>query len=381
MKITLLGPSWPYRGGIAEFSNRLARQFIAEKHETGLVTFTLQYPGFLFPGKTQYSESEEPQDIRIRRMVNSVNPYNWVTVGRMLKKEKPDILLLRFWLPFMGPALGTIARIVRSNHQTKIICVFDNVIPHEKRPGDNLLTSYFTRSIDGAIVLARAVGEDLKQFRKNIPVKFNPHPIFDNYGEPVSRDVALNILKLPGENRYILFFGFIRGYKGLDLLLEAFAGAKVKNKSLKLIVAGEFYENPAPYHEMIRKYNLQEDIILIDRFIRDEEVPPLFGAADLIVQPYKSATQSGVTQIAFHFEKPMLVTDVGGLRETVPDKKCGYVVKPQPSEIASAIEDFFENDRAGDFTKCVIGEKEKFSWDKMSATILECYNDLITSAS
>lgn len=376
MKITLLGPAWPYRGGIAEFSNRLARQFSVENHEADLVTFTLQYPGFLFPGKTQYSESDAPPDLRIRRMVNSVNPWNWLSVGTILKKEKPDLLLLRFWLPFMGPALGTIARIVRSNHHTRVICVFDNVVPHEKRPGDRMLTSYFTKSIDGAIVLARAVGEDLKQFRKNIPVRYNPHPIFDNYGEPVSRDVALNTLKLPGENRYILFFGFIRNYKGLDLLLEAFANVKLRNKALKLIVAGEFYENPAPYHEMIRKYNLLDDVILYDRFIRDEEVPPLFGAADLIVQPYKSATQSGVTQVAFHFEKPMLVTDVGGLREIVPDKKCGYVVKPEPSEIAAAIDDFFINDRIGAFTQCVINEKEKFSWDRMTATVLDCYKDL-----
>lgn len=376
MKITLLGPAWPYRGGIAEFSNRLARQFSVENHEADLVTFTLQYPGFLFPGKTQYSESDAPPDLRIRRMVNSVNPWNWLSVGTILKKEKPDLLLLRFWLPFMGPALGTIARIVRSNHHSRVICVFDNVVPHEKRPGDRMLTSYFTKSIDGAIVLARAVGEDLKQFRKNIPVRYNPHPIFDNYGEPVSRDVALNTLKLPGENRYILFFGFIRNYKGLDLLLEAFANVKLRNKELKLIVAGEFYENPAPYHEMIRKYNLLDDVILYDRFIRDEEVPPLFGAADLIVQPYKSATQSGVTQVAFHFEKPMLVTDVGGLREIVPDKKCGYVVKPEPSEIAAAIDDFFINDRIGAFTQYVINEKEKFSWDRMTATVLDCYKDL-----
>lgn len=376
MKITLMGPAWPYRGGIAEFSNRLARQLAAENHEADLVTFTLQYPRILFPGKTQYSESVAPPGLKIRRMVNSVNPVNWLSVGHKIKKEKPDILLLRFWLPFMGPALGTIARIVRANHHTKVICIFDNVVPHEKRPGDKLLTGYFTNSIDGAIVLARAVGEDLKLFRKDIPVRYNPHPVFDNYGEPVSREAALGRLNLPVENSYLLFFGFIRGYKGLDLLLEAFAAVKQANRSLKLIVAGEFYENPAPYRELIKNNNLADDIILFDRFIRDEEVPALFGAADLVVQPYKSATQSGVTQIAYYFEKPMLVTDVGGLREIVPDRKCGYVVRPDPQEIAAAIDDFYRNERAGAYTQCVIDEKEKFSWERMTGTILECYNDL-----
>lgn len=376
MKITLLGPAWPYRGGIAEFSNRLARQFTVENHEADLVTFTVQYPGFLFPGKTQFSESAEPKGLKIRRMVNSVNPLNWLSVGWKIKNEKPDLLLLRFWLPFMGPALGTIARIVKSNHHTKVICVFDNVVPHEKRPGDRLLTWYFAKSIDGAIVLARAVGEDLKQFRKDIPVMFNPHPIFDNYGQPVSRQAALQSLNLPGDKRYLLFFGFIRGYKGLDLLIEAFAMVRLRNKSLKLIVAGEFYENPDTYLGLIRSKELADEVILFDRFIRDEDVPALFGVADLVVQPYKSATQSGVTQIAFHFEKPMLVTDVGGLREIVPDKKCGYVVKPDPAEIASAIDDFFDNDRITAYTQCVINEKEKFSWDRMTEAILDCYNEL-----
>lgn len=372
----MLGPAWPYRGGIAEFSNRLARQFTDENHEADLVTFTLQYPAFLFPGKTQYSESGAPSGLRIRRMVNSVNPLNWLSTGRKIKNEKPDLLLLRFWLPFMGPALGTIARIVRSNHHTRVICVFDNVVPHEKRPGDAVLTTYFTGSIDGAIVMAKSVGEDLKKFRKDIPVRFNPHPIFDNYGQPVSRETALRSLNLPGVNRYILFFGFIRSYKGLDLLLEAFAAVKLRNKFLKLIVAGEFYETPDPYLELIRNKNIHEDVILLDRFINDEEVPSLFGAADLVVQPYKSATQSGVTQIAFHFEKPMLVTDVGGLREIVPDRRCGYVVKPDPKEIAAAIDDFFENERMEVYTQCVIDEKKKFSWDKMTSTIMECYNEL-----
>ncbi|MGE5420148.1 MAG: glycosyltransferase [Chloroflexota bacterium] len=376
MKITLAGPAWPYRGGIAEFSNRLAREFIAEGHDADIVTFTLQYPGFLFPGKTQFNDSPAPEGIRIRRLINSVNPLNWIITGRKLKREKPDLLILRFWLPFMGPALGTIARIVRSNHHTKIICIFDNVIPHEKRPGDKQLTRYFTGSIDGAIVLARAVGEDLKKFRSDVPVKFNPHPLFDNYGEKQSGEKALQILNLSAGYRYLLFFGFIREYKGLDLLIEAFADPVLRNKNLKLLVAGEFYEDSSPYTDLIGKLKLEKEIILFNRFIRDDEVSAFFSAASLIVQPYRSATQSGVTQIAFHFEKPMLVTDVGGLKEIVPDRRCGYVVQPNPSSIAEAIKDYFDNDREEDFTACVREEKKKFSWDKMTKVILECYSEI-----
>lgn len=381
MKITLAGPAWPYRGGIAEFSNRLARQFIDEGHDADIVTFTVQYPGFLFPGKTQFIDSPAPKGIRIRRLISSVNPLNWVKTGRTLKNERPDLLILRFWLPFMGPALGTIARTARSNHHTRVICIFDNVIPHEKRPGDRQLTRYFTGSIDGAVVLAKAVGEDLRKFRSDVPVKFNPHPLFDNYGEKRSREEALMTLNLSPGNRYLLFFGFIRAYKGLDLLIEAFADPSLRSRNLKLLVAGEFYEDQAPYTDLIRKHNLEDEIILFDRFIRDDEVAAFFSAASLIVQPYRSATQSGVTQIAFHFEKPMLVTDVGGLKEIVPDRKCGYVVQPQPLSIIQAINDYFENNREDEFTACVREEKKKFSWDKMTATILDCYSEIMVTQS
>ena len=376
MKITIAGPAWPYRGGIAEFSNRLALQLLKEGHDTDVVTFTLQYPRFLFPGKSQFNDSPAPAGLKIRRAINSVNPLNWLATGLMINKERPDILILRFWLPFMGPSLGTIGRLVRSNHHTRVICIFDNVIPHEKRAGDKQLTKYFTGAIDGAIVLAKSVGEDLKKIRSGIPVMFNPHPLYDNYGMKYPREHALEALKLSPEKSYLLFFGFIRAYKGLDLLIEAFADPVLRNRNLVLLVAGEFYEDPDPYKELIRKYNLDSEVILIDRFIRDDEVSFFFSASDLIVQPYRSATQSGVTQIAFHFEKPMLVTDVGGLKEIVPDGRCGYVVKPEAGAIAGAISDYFENSRKKDFTECVKEQKEKFSWDKMTKTILECYTEI-----
>lgn len=373
MRIISLNPAYPYRGGPATFNDRLAQQFSAEGHDIEIVTFRLQYPGLLFPGKTQYTDSPAPQGVKITRKLNSINPFNWIATGLKIKNEKPDILLIRYWLPFMGPCLGTVARIARSNRHTKVICIFDNVVPHEKRPGDKFLTKYFTGSIDGAIVMSQTVFDDLKTFRKNIPVKFSPHPLFDNYGTLVSREEALSALNLDADNSYLLFFGFIRAYKGLDLLIEAFSDKRLRNRKLKLIIAGEFYENDTPYRDLIKKYDLENDIIFFDHFIKDNEVSLFFSVADLVVQPYKTATQSGVTQIAFHFEKPMLVTDVGGLREIVTDGKCGYVVKPESIYIAEAIIDYFDNNRKGQFTEGVKLEKEKFSWNKMTDSIVEVF--------
>jgi glycosyltransferase involved in cell wall biosynthesis len=376
MKIISIGPAYPYRGGLASFNDRLAQQFSTEGHDVEIFTFSLQYPKLLFPGKTQYTDAPKPDDIKITRNLNSVNPFNWIATGFKIKRVKPDILLIRFWLPFMGPCFGTIARISKSNRHTKVICIFDKVIPHEKRPGDIILTKYFTNSIDGAVVMSQTVLNDLTAFRENIPVKLSPHPLFDNYGSPVGREEACTVLNLDKDPSYLLFFGFIRAYKGLDLLIEAFSDIRLRNRNIKLIIAGEFYEDDTLYKNLIKKYSLENDVIFFDHFIKDKDVPLFFSVADLIVQPYKSATQSGVTQIAFYFEKPMLVTDVGGLREIVPDGKCGYVVKPEPELISEAIIDFFDSNRKEKFTEGVKLEKEKFSWDKMTKTIIEVYDDI-----
>jgi len=376
MKIISLGPAFPYRGGIASFTDRLALQFASEGHDIQIVTFSLQYPKLLFPGKTQYTDGKGYEGIKIRRLLNTINPFSWINTGRAIRKENPDILLVRYWLPFMGPSLGTVARIARRNRKTVVICIFDNVIPHEKRPGDNLFTSFFTKSIDGAIVMSQSVADDLKKFRSNIPLRFSPHPIFDNYGEIKSREEALSLLKLDPDFSYILFFGFIRAYKGLDLLIDAFADKRLRNRKLRLLVAGEFYEDKSAYTNQIKKHKLSDEVILFDHFIKDSEVSLFFGGADLVVQPYKSATQSGVTQIAFHYDKPMVVTDVGGLRETVPDGKCGYVVAPLPLAIADSIDDFFSNKRNELFAGFVKEEKKKYSWDRMTSSIIQVYRNV-----
>jgi D-inositol-3-phosphate glycosyltransferase len=373
MKIISLGPGYPYRGGPATFNDRLARQFIDEGHSNDIFTFRIQYPSILFPGKTQYNDSPAPEGIKIIRVLNSVNPVNWIITGFKIKKEKPDILLLRFWLPFLGPSIGTAARIARKNGITKVICIFDNVVPHEKRSGDKLLTRYLVKSIDGAIVMSRSVWDDLNTFRPGIPVILSPHPLFDNYGASVPKEEAIKALNLDDNYSYLLFFGFIRAYKGLDLLIKAFSDSRLRNRKLRLIVAGEFYEDETPYKELIKNLNLENEILLFNRFISDSEVALFFGASSLVVQPYRSATQSGVTQIAFHFEKPMLVTDVGGLREIVSDKQSGYVVKPEVGCISEAIIDYFDNNRESDYVVNVKKEKERFSWDKMTRSILEVY--------
>ena len=376
MKITLLSTAYPYRGGIAVFTERLARAFQDAGDKVNISTFSLQYPSFLFPGKSQYSTSENPKDLEIISEVNSVNPINWLRIGLKIKKQKPDILILKYWIPFMSPCLGTISRIVKSNKHTKVIVVVDNLIPHEKRIGDNLLNSYFVASVDGFITMSKSVYDDLDQFDKNKKKVLGVHPLYDNFGVSKTKEEALDSLKLDKSFNYMLFFGIIRKYKGLDILLEAFADERLQNKNLKLIVAGEFYEDEKPYLDLIDKYNLSESVILAANFIPDNDVVNYFCAVDIIVQPYRNATQSGVTQIAYHFEKPMLVTDVGGLKEIVPHGKVGYVCEPTSGSVVDAILDFYNNDKEQQFIQGVIDEKNKYSWSKMIENIKNLYQQL-----
>ncbi len=371
MNITLLGTAHPYRGGLTVYNERLARAFIEEKHQVNIVTFRLQYPGFLFPGKTQYSNQPAPEDLRIQRKLNSINPVNWLQTGKFIRQQNPDLLIIKYWLPFMSPAFGTVARIVRKNNHTIIISILDNIIPHEKHSGDKFLSQYFVNAVDGFVGMSQSVLNDLNVFTRTKPRSFCPHPLYDNFGQTISRDEALKNLSLSGEFRYALFFGLIRDYKGLDVLLHAFANEQIKQSDIKLIVAGEFYSSSGKYLEIIEKLGLQDKIILHKHFIPDNEVVNYFCAADLVVQPYKTATQSGVTQIAYHFNKPMIVTNVGGLAEIVLDGKCGYVVPPEnPQAIAEAILKFFNEQGNNKFLPLIIKEKKKYAWSRMTETIL-----------
>jgi len=371
MKIVILGTAYPYRGGLAAFNERLAYEFQNQGHEVEIYTFTHQYPDFLFPGKTQYSTEPAPEDLKIVRKVHSYNPFNWFKVGREIARRKPDLMITKFWLPFMAPCFGTIARIVRRNKHTRLVSILDNVIPHEHRIGDKAFVRYFIRPTDGFVAMSKSVLADLRLFTQDKPAVFSPHPLYDHYGERLSREQALSELNLNHDSRYALFFGFIRAYKGLDLLLEAFADPRLKTLGVKLLVAGEFYGDPAPYLNQIKELGIEDRVVLCTDFIPDSEVNRYFSAADIVAQPYKTATQSGVTQIAFHFGKPMLVTNVGGLPEIVPDGKIGYVVEPDSKQIADALCRFFTEQKQAEFEANVVEEKKKYAWPKFIEAIWE----------
>ena len=369
MKVVIIGPAHPLRGGLATFNQRLAKQFTSEGHDCSIVSFSLQYPGFLFPGTTQYSSDPAPADVRIHTLINSVNPLNWLSVGRQIKKWKPDLIVVRFWLPFMGPALGTILRQVRKNKHTRIVCIADNVIPHEKRLGDRPFTKYFLGACHAFITMSEKVMADLKTFTGK-PALQVQHPLYDNFGAMISKDAARKNLSLDPQQKIVLFFGFIRQYKGLDLLFRAMADERIRKAGIRLLVAGEFYEDAKPYEELLDSLGTRDLVIMRTSFIPDSEVKNYLCAADCVIQPYRNATQSGVTPLAYHFEKPMIVTNVGGLPALVPHLEVGIVCEPEPSAITEAILQFYQ---LGEnyFIPHLRKEKEKYSWDKLTEAIRE----------
>ena len=368
-RIIIVGPAYPYRGGIADFNERLAREFQREGHEVLTYTFTLQYPGFLFPGTTQYSTSAAPADLNIVRKVNSINPLNWLKVGHEIRRQRPDLVMIRFWLPFLAPCLGTIARVIRRDKHIRVVGLLDNVIPHEHRIGDRLFARYMIKSLEGYVAMSESVLKDARSFDDTLPYGLTPHPLYDNFGDKVSREEAMEKLGLDADTRYILFFGLIRDYKGLDLLLQAFADERLRGKKVKLIVAGEFYSNAEKYEQLEADLQLAEHIVWSKEFVPADKVRYYFAAADLVAQPYKTATQSGITQIAYHFERPMLVTNVGGLAEIVPHGKVGYVVEPDAKEIAEALVDFVDNHTDADFCAGILEEKSKYAWSNMTGAL------------
>lgn len=371
MKICILGPAHPLRGGLASFNERLATQFQNEGHEVSMLTFSLQYPKLLFPGKTQFSQSPKPEHLNIKAVVNSINPLNWIQTAQKINREKPELLIVRYWTPFMAPCLGSICRMVKQKGNTKVICLVDNLIPHEKHLFDTFLTRYFVKGVDGFVTMSQSVYDDVQDLNTQLPIVLTPHPMFDNFGKPKNRKDAMVSLDLDSKYRYFLYFGFIRAYKGLDLLLEAFADPRLRNFPYKLIVAGEFYEDAKPYMEIIKKHHLEDHIILRTEFIPNDLVSDYFSVSDLIVLPYKDATQSGVTQIAYHFNKPMLVTNVGGLPEIVIDQVSGYVVDPQITEISNAMLHFAENGNPDYLLPGITQEKARFEWDKMTQSFYD----------
>ncbi len=373
MKIAVIGSAHPLRGGgIATFNERLAAVLQEQGHEVTIYSFSLQYPSFLFPGKSQFTDEPAPKGLTIKSIINSVSPINWLQAGKTIRNDRPDLVVVRYWLPFMGPSLGTILRIIRKNKHSKIVCIADNVIPHEKRPGDAQFTRYFLKPVDEVVTMSRDVLKDLKIFTPR-PAHYTPHPVYDLYGDAVSKEEACAKLGLNAGKKYMLFFGFIRDYKGLDLLLEAMGDARVKQAGIELIVAGEYYskEMEAAAERIVNEQQLQQTVHFKTSFIPNDEIRYYFSAADVVVQPYKHATQSGITQIAYHFEKPMVVTNVGGLAEVVPNGKVGFVAEPNATSIAEAILKFYTPGAIPNLHNNILEEKQKYSWDAFIKVLME----------
>ena len=373
MKIIIVGPANPYRGGIADTNESLCGSLVEEEHDASLITFTVQYPKFLFPGKTQFTPDTKPGNVAITRLINSVNPFNWLSVAKKINELKPDLVIVRYWIPLLAPCLGSIVRLLNKN--IVLIAMCDNVMPHEKRIGDKMLTRYFLNAFQGFITLSNTTYKELTSFTSR-PKTYYPHPINNNLGEKIDQKAAREYLNLNPEGRYLLFFGLIRDYKGLDLTLKALGTPKVKELDIKLLIVGEFYGARDKYDELIEELDLKENVIIVDQFIPTAEIKYYFSAVDMVVQTYKSASQSGVSQVAFNFECPILVTNVGGLSEIVQHEQVGYVSERDPNQIAAYILDFFIYERRSVFSKNMGLEKHKYNWNAFAGQLLKLYEKL-----
>jgi glycosyltransferase involved in cell wall biosynthesis len=350
MKIAIVGPMHPYRGGIAHFTEMTVEGLDGHGHEMHPVSFARQYPEFLFPGKTQFEPDDEaPAIVRAApRLLDPLNPLSWLRAAWRLREQRPEAVIFQYWMPFFAPAYGTVARSLRWAGIPSL-SVVHNALPHERHLGDAWLSRFFLTACDGHVVMSDSVADNLRPLRRpDAAVRQIEHPVYERFGDPVPQDDARAALDLPRDAPVCLFFGFVREYKGLHVLLEALPGVLEGLPDLHLVVAGEPYDDPERYRSLIREQGLSDRVHWHDAYIPSGDVPTYFCAADLVVQPYVSATQSGVAQIATHFERPMVVTDVGGLAETIPHEEAGFVVPPEdPETLASAIVRFFQEQWAG----------------------------------
>lgn len=378
MKITFLGPAYPYRGGLATIIERLARVFQVRGNEVDIKTFSLQYPRLLFPGKSQFRTGEAPEGLTISREVSTINSLTWWRVGRKLRREAPEVVVLKYWTPLMAPCFGTICRLARKNGKTKVVVHLDNITPHEPHFYDRPLNRYFLRSCDGFIYMSRAVLDDLRTYCPDAPALFSPHPLFDNYGAKVPREEACARLGLDANEGYVMFFGYVRDYKGLDVLLDAWALLKAEGKTAgrKLLVVGEVYGSDEKYRQQIERLGLAEDVVMHNEFVPDGEVAEWFSVADMVALPYKSATQSGVTQVAYAFGVPMVVTNVGGLAEMVENDIVGVLAEVSARSVADAIARCYEGNNLERYRAGVVRNSERFSWNATADRIEELLKEL-----
>jgi D-inositol-3-phosphate glycosyltransferase len=369
MKITILSTAYPLRGGIAHFIGLLYKE-LKKNHDVNIITFKRQYPSFLFPGKSQLEDDNSLEKIPTEVKVDSINPFNWIKIGLRIKKDSPDILIYKYWMPFFGPCFGTISRFAKKNKKTKVLTICDNVIPHEKKPADISFTKYFFNAVDYFVLLSEKVRDDLFKLYPNTKSKVIPHPIYSNFGNAVGKEEAKNFLKIKDE-KIILFFGFIRGYKGLDILLEAMSILKEK-LNVKLLIAGEFYSNKEKYLELIEKLKIKDSLLMFTDFIPTSNVKYYFSASDCVILPYRNATQSGIVQIAMNFRKPVIAANVGGLGEVIKENETGFIVeKENPKKLAEAIQKFYEEKKENLFVSDIEKEVNKYSWEKFVEGIFQ----------
>lgn len=369
-RVAFLSTFYPFRGGIAQSNANLYLSFSHLGYETQAYTFTRQYPDLLFPGKSQYvtEQDETAAAVEARQLLDSLNPLTYLKTAKAIRAFQPDLLILRFWMPFFAPSLGTVAGRLRKQGTT-VISIIDNAFPHEQRPGDNLLTHYFLNRLDGAVVMSQAVQDDLQRIKPSLPTQYHPHPVYDHFGALLPRSTAQERLKLDPAKKTLLFFGLVRSYKGLDLLLEAF---KELPDDYQLVVAGEVYGDEAPYREQLANHPAAERAHLYLRYVDDQEVPLFYSAADLNVLPYRSATQSGIMAVALHFEVPVVATDTGGLREVVEDADIGLIAPSAASTaLAQTIQRYFMEKDQNTMLAHIRQYKRKHSWEAMGRAIAE----------
>lgn len=366
MKVAILSTAYPLRGGIAQFNGLLYREF-EKDHEVKMFTFKRQYPNFLFPGETQYvTEDDDADPIPSTEVLDTVNPFSYWKTAKEINKYNPDVLITKYWMTFFAPSLGTV---LKRSKNAKRISILDNVIPHEKRFFDAPANRYFLKHNDGFVVMSDVVMNDLLSIKPDAKYLRIDHPVYNQFGASIPKDEAIAALNLPKGKKFLLFFGFIRKYKGLDLLIESLNSL---DEDYHVIVAGEVYGSFDDYQALIDKHGLQDRVHKFNQYISDEEVKTYFSAADVCMLPYKSATQSGITAIAHHFEMPIIATDVGGLKESIEHQTTGLIVdKADPVEIASSVKAFFNDFDPKAMRTAIRKTNEENTWEKFSKRIIE----------
>ena len=365
MKIILVGPFPPYRGGISMFNYSLAEE-LEKEHEVHRVSFSLQYPKLLFPGKTQFFDFKgKPSN----KLINSINPLSWIKTANYIKKLSPDLIVFQYWMPFFAPAFNSIAKRIKKECDAKIVVNCNNIKSHEPKPGDNVLTKAFFNNCDAFMVMSSIVEKDLKSLITKPKYAKSPHPIYEIFGDIVSKQTARNDLKL-GNEKIILNFGLIRDYKGLDILIKAAKTIKSKIKNFKILVVGECYGDEEKYLMLAKKHNVEDVFDFRFQFIPNEKVNHYFCASDFVVLPYRSATQSGIVPIAYNFNKPVIVSNVGGLPEVVKIGKSGFVCEPTSKDLSKTIINLLDNDLSS-YNEFISNYKTTFSWSSFTKNMLE----------